>query len=143
MLAFYLTLIGMLLAALILVMIPFVRTNKYFTRQSSFAVIFTTLLACILYFIFGNAPGLNQWLTAGKKHYQLLTEVNQLGGMDTIIARIQQRLKLNPDDIRGWIILGKIFLSEGRIKEARDALDHAKKINPNDAEVRTLSQKLP
>ncbi|MDX1900787.1 MAG: tetratricopeptide repeat protein [Gammaproteobacteria bacterium] len=142
MLKFYCVLATLLFIALAIIMIPFVRAKKTFTIQSTITILFVTLFTSSLYFIFGNSVGLNQWLKEGKQHYQLLTEVNQLGGIDAIIKRIQQRLKANPNDLRGWIILSKIFISEGRSKEARNALQHAQKLDPNNSEVKQLSQTL-
>jgi len=42
--------------------------------------------------------------------------------INDIIASVEQRLKTNPDDIQGWQILSRSYISLGRFKDAKVAL---------------------
>jgi len=138
---FYVLLTLMLFLALIIVCMPFILSKKILTRSFFLIIFLFSTAAIFLYLLFGNTFALKQWINGGQEHYQLLTEVNQLGGMNVIIHRIQQRLADNPNDIHGWIILSKIYISEGRLSEAKKTLEKAYHIDSNNLEVRTLFKK--
>jgi cytochrome c-type biogenesis protein CcmH len=42
-----------------------------------------------------------------------------------MVARLEQRLQQNPDDVQGWLRLGRSYAVLGRIDDARMAYDHA------------------
>lgn len=55
--------------------------------------------------------------------------------MDEAIAGLQKRLESEPDNLDGWMLLGRAYKSTERFTEARDALKHAFDIAPNNPEV--------
>lgn len=59
----------------------------------------------------------------------------QLADVETMIARLAQRLETKPDDAAGWRTLGWSYASTGRPLQAVDAYRHAVRLNPDDAEV--------
>jgi len=127
MLILYGLLACMLIAALILLAIPFV---KYQEAIKSYCVIasFTIVFTATLYFTIGKPNGLEDWLTQGQNHYRLLVEMNRLGGIDGIIHRIQIKLHENPNDIQGWIILGKMYLMKQDPQKAEEAFSKANEL---------------
>jgi cytochrome c-type biogenesis protein CcmH len=44
--------------------------------------------------------------------------VNEAGGLDEAVQRIEQHLAKNPDDGRGYEVLGPVYLSTGRYEDA-------------------------
>jgi len=50
-------------------------------------------------------------------------------------ARLAARLKDQPDDVAGWIMLGRSYIAMGRLDEALPAFERAVKLKPNDASV--------
>jgi len=128
MITLYALLLLMLISALALLAIPFFK-NKMLTSYLVFCILFAGF-SFTLYFHFGQNPGLKQWLTQGKQHYQLQEEFIKLGGTDAVIERIQNKLKTNPNDAEGWFILGKLYLSKQDKKKALHALTKAHHLQP-------------
>jgi cytochrome c-type biogenesis protein CcmH len=65
--------------------------------------------------------------------------------MDTIVARVEaleRRLEANPDDLEGWKMLGRSFMSLNRPREAVGAWSRAAQIAPSDPDVRTALAQL-
>ncbi len=48
----------------------------------------------------------------------------------TLVQRLADRLKEKPDDVEGWIILGRTYAAMGRHDEALTAIDRALKLEP-------------
>lgn len=126
----------MLAGAVFLLAVPFVKTRTMGSRYFLLPVIFVSLFSLSGYFVFQNHVGLGWWLTAGEKHYQLQQEVSELGGISGMIKQIKKRLALNPDDAEGWFILGKLYLANQNQKEAKEALDKAIHLRPEDPDIR-------
>lgn len=118
------------------------QNKKIFSRKFLSIILVFLIGVGGLYFYFNQLKSIQTWQTHGKAHYQLLTEVDQLGGIDVIIARIQERLKNNPDDIQGWIILSKIFISLHRYGDAKKTLHQAELLQPGNEEVGKLRGQL-
>jgi cytochrome c-type biogenesis protein CcmH/NrfG len=59
----------------------------------------------------------------------LLVAFQELGGFDGTIARIKEKLKQNPNDARGWQILGKLYLAKGDTRAANKALTKARQLD--------------
>jgi len=55
----------------------------------------------------------------------------QQGGMDDMVAQLQQRMAENPDDPEGWLILGRTLKTMKRYSEATTALANANRLVPN------------
>jgi cytochrome c-type biogenesis protein CcmH len=55
----------------------------------------------------------------------------QQGGMNDMVAKLQQRMAENPNDPDGWLILGRTLKTMKRYKEAATALANANRLIPN------------
>lgn len=55
--------------------------------------------------------------------------------MDTAVAGLAERMRETPDDLDGWMLLGRAYKSTERFDAARDALANAYRLAPNDADV--------
>ena len=65
--------------------------------------------------------------------------------MGTIVARVEaleRRLEANPDDLDGWKMLGRSFMSLNRPREAVGAWSRAAQIAPSDPDVRSAIAQL-
>ncbi len=98
------------------------------------------LFALALYLLFGNVAGLSTWLARGQTHYNLLVAVDRLGGMDAIVKRISVHLTDHPNDAKGWMILGKIWLAEKQYLKAQAAFSRVLQLEPNNKEAHKLLQ---
>ncbi len=79
------------------------------------------LMALGLYFVVGNpgAPGVP---------FASRSQAVQSGDMpeiDVALPRLEARLKAKPDDLEGWLLLGRSYGSLGRYADAIDAYSHA------------------
>jgi len=55
--------------------------------------------------------------------------------MEQAIAGLQAKLKQNPDDAEGWGLLGRAYEATEHFAEARDALEHAHGLSPDDPNI--------
>lgn len=127
MLIMYVFLILMLLVALGLLALPFIKNRSL--NGFSLLAIMLIIFSMGLYQVSGNKSLLSWWFSEGKQHYQLLTTFEQLGGVDGAIKKIQHKLTDNPNDAQGWFILGKLYLSKGEEGKAQEAFARAKAIS--------------
>ena len=52
-----------------------------------------------------------------------------------MVDKLAQRMRANPDDPKGWILLGRSYAALGRFSESSEAFQEAAKRLPNDAQV--------
>lgn len=60
----------------------------------------------------------------------------ELPAVDTMIAKLAARLEKEPDDVKGWKMLGWSYLNTGRPGDAATAYETALKLAPDDPEIR-------
>ena len=54
--------------------------------------------------------------------------------IDTMIARLQQKMNANPDNSKGWYMLGRSYMVVKRYAEAAESFDRAHKLLPESAD---------
>lgn len=122
--AFYLAAGAMLVLALALILVPLVRHGR---RQGRSRGVFALVVSLAI---------LTPLASAGV--YLIVGTPSTLGGVqppkemdvDQAIAALQQRLKENPSDAQGWLLLGQTYTMLKQPTEARDAYDGALKADP-------------
>lgn len=141
MIILYILLAIMLLIALSLLAIPFLN-NASANKLKIFSCLagFLIILSVWIYYLSTNTDALYNWFSTGKQHYQLLNQFEQLGGINGAITQIKKRLAANPEDAQGWLILGKLYLSQQNIVEAKKALTKAHSFSPKDEQINQLYQ---
>lgn len=137
-------LILMLASAVGLLAVPYAlnRGENIFSKGFFAATTFIILSSLCLYQFTGDKVGLALWMTKGSQHYQLLEQIDNLGGIDQIITRIEAKVKANPDDAQGWFILGKLYLATHDMDKAKDALKKAHDLQPQNSEINKYYMKL-
>jgi cytochrome c-type biogenesis protein CcmH len=55
--------------------------------------------------------------------------------MEKAVAGLAEKLKQNPEDLQGWLLLGRAYKNMQRFAEAREALTTAYKLAPDNPEV--------
>ncbi|MCP5154607.1 MAG: c-type cytochrome biogenesis protein CcmI [Ectothiorhodospiraceae bacterium] len=53
-------------------------------------------------------------------------------GVEDMVARLRERLTANPDDVEGWVMLGRSYATMNRLPDAREALLEADRRAPNE-----------
>ncbi|MEO8411240.1 MAG: c-type cytochrome biogenesis protein CcmI, partial [Propionivibrio sp.] len=94
-------------------------------RKSALALLILLPLAAVAgYALLGNPQGLAPAHTQGRM---------DAAQIDAMLARLAERLKANPDDQKGWIILARSYKALGRFADAADAYSHGGDLLANDA----------
>jgi cytochrome c-type biogenesis protein CcmH len=118
--------VAMLVAALLWMVLPLLRAQKASDstelasyrserRFSGLAVaLLVPVLAVVMY------AGLSNW---DWKAAQI--ETTQAANMEQAITSLEEKLKQNPDNVEGWIMLGRSYVAMGRYPRAADAFQQA------------------
>jgi len=126
----------MLLIAILLLFIPKLIHKNLATRYFIFTSFFLVICSLSLYFFTSRPAGLRYWLTEGQSHYQLQQQIKSLGGLTGMIQRIKIKLQENPNDAKGWFILGKLYLANQQHEQAKKAFEKSLTLNPNDPTIK-------
>jgi cytochrome c-type biogenesis protein CcmH len=118
----------MLAAALAFVLPTLLRGDKHSTRLATLTVaVLLPVCAVLLYRYVGNPGALEPGaLVAPADHGQ---EIEQA------IAELAAKLKKEPNDVQGWILLGRAYEAMERFADSLDALKHAHELKPEDADL--------
>jgi len=60
---------------------------------------------------------------------------DQAANLEAAIAQLAEKMKQEPNNAEGWILLGRAYKSARRFAEARDSLKHAHDLVPDDADL--------
>ncbi len=124
---------------------PLTALEYKFAFLSMMAV--TVLGSAILYAYNGN-PGLPssirmQGTQLGQAASTEPPAQPSASDVDTAIAKLAERLKSNPDDVRGWAMLGWSYLGTGKYADAIAAYRKAGSLDPKNPSIKSgLSQAL-
>lgn len=125
-LAFFLAAAVMITVAMALLLFPLVRQGRRQGRSrgvfvTSLLIAFALPLAAVgLYQAVGTPAALN-----GVTQQSLPTM-----GIDDLVAQLRQHLDEKPDDIQGWMLLGRTYSEMRKPAQARDAYDRVLKLDP-------------
>jgi len=78
----------------------------------------------------GPRPNILTSLRKIRRNAALLTPAPSLPAVDTMIARLANRLKNSPNDIEGWRMLGWSYLNTKNYDEAVASYERALKLDP-------------
>jgi cytochrome c-type biogenesis protein CcmH len=85
-------------------------------RTTALALLVALPLAAVAgYLILGNPPALDPLNTQSRMSQQQI---------DSMLGSLVSKLKANPDDAKGWILLARSYKSLGRFPEAAEAYSH-------------------
>ena len=85
-------------------------------------------LALLAYGILGNPKALDPAQTAAQP--KMTPEQ-----INTMVARLAERMQANPDDMPGWLMLARSYKAMGRYEEAAAAYARAEKVIDDDPEL--------
>jgi cytochrome c-type biogenesis protein CcmH len=112
---------AMIAAALLWIVLPLLRTksadgaSRNERRISALVIaLFVPALAAALYM------SLSKW-----NWKQATTEMAQQQQMDELLDKLKAKLAKNPDDVNGWLLLGRSYGTTGRYALAADAYQKA------------------
>jgi cytochrome c-type biogenesis protein CcmH len=104
--------------------------------QKSSAIIMTLLipiLAIGLYSQWGNIEAISESkVTAGDLSAK---QQKQLASIDKMVKSLEDKLKSEPNNAKGWFMLGRTYMVMRRHSDAVQAYESANKYKPNDPEI--------
>lgn len=86
------------------------------------------VLAVSGYAVLGNPKALDPAQTAAPPRMT----AEQISGM---VSKLAERMKANPDDMQGWLMLARSYKTMGRYEEAAEAYGKAEKVINDDPEL--------
>lgn len=95
------------------------------------------LLAVTLYFNLGNLEAMNPQKVAQPAQSPHGGETDMAAQIEMMVGRLAQRLQDNPQDIEGWVMLGRSMSVLGRYDEAVMAYENAIQFAGDDPNVLT------
>lgn len=103
-------------------------------------------LGAVLMYLGLGQPGQPDQPLAERKANTTQAQTEQDQDIEKAIAKLARNLEAQPDDLRGWRLLGRTYLSQGRYGEAASAMAEAYRLSGDDpdivvnyAEARTLA----
>lgn len=99
------------------------------TRMTAIAILLLLpVLALLGYGMLGKPQALDPMQTAARP--KMTPE--QISSM---VAKLAERMKANPDDMQGWLMLARSYKTMGRYEESADAYGKAEKVVNEDPEL--------
>lgn len=96
------------------------------------AVVTVPLLTVTLYMLLGKPEGLKPVPQAAETGPQAGVSQAQIEAM---VAGLEKKLKAQPDDPKGWAMLGNSYAVLGRFKDSVAAYGQAARLEPNNAQL--------
>jgi cytochrome c-type biogenesis protein CcmH len=87
------------------------------------------MLALTIYNHLGQADLIPQFATQQ-------TATDTAAPLETLIVRLEDRLRTNPDDVDGWLLLGRTLFAMGNLQQAVTVFEQAYAIAPDNPEIR-------
>ncbi len=95
---------------------------------------FVPLGAVLLYLNLGS-PGQPDQPLADRKVQSVVAQSGQDKEIIEATAKLARHLKSNPDDLRGWRLLGRTYLTQGRYADAASALGSAYQLKSDNPDI--------
>ncbi|PTR06082.1 cytochrome c-type biogenesis protein CcmH [Nitrosospira sp. Nsp5] len=95
------------------------------------------LLAVSLYLWLGNTRALTPQPAVEQMPMQGMTDEGGHQNFSAVLDNLTARLKEQPDDMEGWVMLGRTYAMMQRFPEAKSAYEKALAMVPDDAELLT------
>jgi cytochrome c-type biogenesis protein CcmH len=99
-------------------------------------VLLVPLLAVFIYLIRGNPAALSpEKITVAQQAGSGPAHAVTMGQIESMVQGLAARLEANPQDAKGWRVLGRSYVALGRYQEAVGALEHAVSMIPDDPDL--------
>ena len=105
------------------------------SRASLVAAIAVVLLLPMAAIVLYREIGAPQALDPANLVARADDQGDHTANLEAAIAQLAEKMKQEPNNTEGWILLGRAYKSARRFAEARDALKHAHDLAPDDADL--------
>jgi len=93
------------------------------------------LLVWFAYWQLGSYQALSHFQENQAVQARAQVLLKSVSGPDEVIMRLKQRLEQEPESAKGWFLLGRIYSSQGKWPQARDAFDKSHALAPDDEKI--------
>lgn len=100
-------------------------------RSACVVLLAVPLAALVLYMVFGNTS----WVDQGGLPTVAEIRDHPEASLDLLVKRLEQTLKDEPDNLEGWMLAARTYISLGRFQDAENAYARANQLNPDDADL--------
>lgn len=103
-------------------------------------VLLVPLLSILLYMKLGN-PAFTISLDSKKaaaeltKRPEVPRKADGTPDIDTMVASLQKKMEQNPDNVKGWFMLGRSYMVLKRYSDAAKSYERALKLKPDSADI--------
>ncbi|MCZ2441208.1 MAG: c-type cytochrome biogenesis protein CcmI [Burkholderiales bacterium] len=97
-------------------------------RGATLLLLAVPVIAVAVYATLGNREGLDPSLARAPSHFGPQD-------VDAMVERLAERMKADPSDPEGWLLLGRSYMAMERFDAARDAFAQALQRQPGDAQL--------
>jgi cytochrome c-type biogenesis protein CcmH len=95
------------------------------------------LLAALVsaYWFWGAGPALHKHLAAQSKQQQIREVLASMNSPDELVQKLKRHLQKEPQNPKGWYILGRVYATQGQWQAAESAFSQALKLKPKDERI--------
>jgi cytochrome c-type biogenesis protein CcmH len=93
------------------------------------------LIAVVFYLKVGSPQGITSAATSAPETVGMASGNRSQQQIEANVQKLADKLKANPSDAAGWVMLARSYNSMGRFGEAAGAYAKATELNPNDADL--------
>lgn len=93
------------------------------------------VLAVALYLMVGDHNAIERLDADPATAAQQQTAPADMPSMDVLVARLAERMQREPDNLEGWVMLGRSYLAIGRPRQAVQAYERARQLAPDEPDV--------
>lgn len=101
-------------------------------KEAAIVFLSASVLAVIAYTFLGSFPALDHHWTAVKEQQSAEALLNTLPSKTVVIDRLEALLQQDPNRPKGWALLGRIRMSQGRVKASIKAYQKAWELKPTE-----------
>jgi len=105
--------------------------------MSSILVVLVPITVIALYYLLGS-PSFVTMQQTNEQSTSVSVERDtngKVGDISSMFESLQQRLKQNPDDVRGWMMMGLTYMHYEQFEQALAAYQKADALLPNDSDI--------
>jgi len=92
------------------------------------------VLMMVSYWQWGGFSDWKEHIKAQHNQQKVQAVLDKLKDPDELIEQLKAQIQTHPQQAKGWYLLGRLYSSQGRWQEARDAFDKAHDIEPDNVQ---------
>lgn len=126
----------LIIAANIVIFLSFVITPVRRNNKILLTILFVVpVSAFLLYLHLGASDKLAQASVYKQRLAEVKMEIKKLGTRRNVIKTLKEKIDQQPNDPKGWFLLGKLYYSGGEFELAGRAFSKANSLKPGDVDI--------